>query len=377
MAQRHNTRCTFTIMRIALFNKICVGTEPRIQGYCLFAKVLPGTQAYISIAICLISLMFAGRTNGQNSKILPEWKAHFNKAPVIANCVFERTTFLGKSETNLYQFRYQDNAFLMRQISGMADAASNHTPVLTAYAGRFESNYWAIGAGNVLQLFPNADKMMKERQNGDAALVYSAENMVYAALYYGIHGLDPKTMKWSQDTKFTALSISGEKYIGEVLEISEGRPTLLEWHFEKTPNVHFILNYIYDMALGLPYYPNEIKVSMKQAENKTLGGVYKIMLLEPSDTTLGAEVFAYTNYFDKASTRMPPIVFTNNDIYSQTKDGKLGKILPLSSLTPDNYGTKKRRSTMVRLIFLSFVVLSFAGCCFLWKYQQTNKRNNQ
>jgi hypothetical protein len=70
-----------------------------------------------------VLFLFVSQVNGQVPKIAPEWKAHFKTTPVIENCVFERETppitegqFVSKGETNSYQFRRQENAFLIREI---------------------------------------------------------------------------------------------------------------------------------------------------------------------------------------------------------------------------------------------------------------------
>ena len=297
----------------------------------------------IKCGLCCLILLLASRVHSQNSKVLPEWKDHFRATPVIANCVFERRIkhASASDETNLYQFRYQANAFMMREIRSLDEAASNRTAIVSVYAGRFGSNYWAISPREILTFFPNAERMMKERKNAHAASVYGAESMMYSALYYGINRLDPTTVKWPEETKFTALAISGESLSGEVLETSGGRPTLLEWHFEQRPDTHFILEYGYDLQLGLSYYPSEIRLYRKEGnKERTLGAVHRILVLNTSATPLGEEFFGATNHI---GSRAITVVFTNNDIYTVTPSGKLTKVLRVSELPPDVPATRARR----------------------------------
>jgi hypothetical protein len=338
-----------------------------------------GSNVVRALALVTILVQIDNRVAAQLPKIAPEWKAHYKVTPVIENCVFERKTFSGHNETNLYQFRYQQDAFVMRQIKSLLDVPSNHIATATVYAGRFRSNYWAIGAGGVLELFPNADKLMKERKNPDAALVWSAESMIYSALYYGINGLDPTTVEWSAQTTFTASSISGVRYIGEVMETANGLPTLLEWHFEKYPNIHFLLEYKYDVNLGLPYYPSEIQLFMEDGQKKVLGGAYRILILKTSPTPLREERFDSASYFEKSpSSRISTVLVTNNDIYAVGRGGKLGKVLPLSMVPPDNHRTVEGRSSIVGLFVLGFSALSLVPLFLLWeRNKHQNKRNNQ
>ena len=99
-----------------------------------------------------------------------EWKAHFKAKLVIENCVFERINLSSGNHTNLYQARYQEDAFLMREIGSPADAVLDHITTGSMRAGRWESNYWAIEWGRVLKLFPNADRLIREGQNPEVSL---------------------------------------------------------------------------------------------------------------------------------------------------------------------------------------------------------------
>src|ERR1700733_3332657 len=73
----------------------------------------------------LLLFLFVSPANGQALNISPEWKSHFTSTPIIENCVFEYDD-KRNGETHLYQFRWQSNAFLFRQIGSLAEASSNH-----------------------------------------------------------------------------------------------------------------------------------------------------------------------------------------------------------------------------------------------------------
>jgi len=71
----------------------------------------------LALSVLIVSaILVISKANGQTLQIAPEWEAHFKTTPVIENCVYERKSFLPISETSLFQFRYQENAFIFRQI---------------------------------------------------------------------------------------------------------------------------------------------------------------------------------------------------------------------------------------------------------------------
>jgi len=328
----------------------------------------------IECGLYCIILLLATRGYSQTSNILPEWKDHFKVTPVIANCIFERgiENASGRDEKNLYQFRSQANGFMIREIRSLDEARSEHTAIMNVYAGHFESNYWAIGPGEILRYFPNAERMMKERNNGDAALVYTAETRIYSALYYGINGLDPTTVKWPEETKFTAAAMSGESLSGEVLQASRGRPTVLEWHFERRPETHFILEYAYDRQLDLSYYPSDIRLYRREGtKEKTLSATHKILVLDTSAAPLRQKVFDPTSY---VGSRVVTVVFTNNDIYTAGQRGNLTKVLAVSAQPLDV--PAKGATKMLRLFLVGFLVFSLIGPYLIWR-RYRNKNNKQ
>lgn len=331
------------------------------------------SHTFLALALQLVFSMFVGQVRAEEFPISPEWKAHFTDTPIIEICVFERTLYSGNGETNLYQFRYQTNGFMVRQIRTLDDIYSNQIPRINLYAGHFESNYWAIDAGNVLKLFPNFEGQLGSPQNGDVALLSFAERYMFSALYYGINNLDPKTVQWPEELKFTALSVLGQRCVGQIIESSRGLPTVLRWHMEQSPQLEFLLEYNYNNSVGLSYYPSEIRLFSRVGGNKTLNAVHKVLIMRTSNTPLGVEAFRATNY---AGTRAVTLVFTNNDIYTPMADGKLTKVLPVSALPIER--TSAKTASIVRLVFAGIFAISLITAYLVWRTTTTtNKRNNK
>jgi hypothetical protein len=354
----------------------CKGTDA-IDGQTRTLQIQANLGFIFSLAVYVVLFLFVSQTNGQVSPIVPEWKAHFKATPVVENCVFER---IGNGQTNLFQFRYQENAFLFRQIRNLDDVSSNHIPIMDFYAGRFESNCWAIDSTSdtfgLLRIFPNADNIWKKQpKTGNESGVFWASSTLFSALYYGIMDLDPATVEWSEESKFTAFRMDGRKIVGKVTEASQGRPTVLEWRFEKPPNTQFTLEYKYDVRLDLPYYPSEFRLFMNVNGGKELGVVYKILILKTSTTPLEEDFFDPKRYFVKPPFRVPSRVSTvlssNNETYD-ISGGHPVKVLP-SSMIPANISSLKNgggtitHAKSIRLFFLVFVVLSVIGFLFIWK----------
>ena len=329
----------------------------------------------------IVLLLFSSQVNGQVLKIVPEWKAHFKATPVIANCVFERQTppikddkFLSRGETNLYQFKYQENAFLIRQIRSLNDAFSNQVPVMSVYAGYFGSNCWAIDAGETLKLFPNGKYLMRKMPENDGSLLFAAERMLFSVLFYGMNFLDPASLEWLDESKFTARSILGDEYAGEVTANSKGRPATLQWHTSKMPKTQFILEYKYDVDFDLSYFPSEIRLFMKAGGPATLGAVYKIIVLKTSTTPLEEDVFDSKRYFISSPSSPASKVFTfiDNQAYAVRNNGHLQKVLPMSMLANGSAGGANKHLKSIRILFLGFVALSVLGLYFAWKHTRTN-----
>ena len=338
--------------------------------------------------VCVTFFLICKSTEGRPLEISPEWKAHFKTTPVIENCVFERKVFSGNGQTNLYQFRYQENAFMFRQILSLKDVFSNNIPTMLDYAGRFESNCWAIDwtadTFGRLKLFPNADQIWrKPPKNGDAMLVYADERQLFAALYYGIGDLNPTTVEWSEESKFTAFSVFGQKMLGEITEASHGRPTVLEWHYDDAPDkqFRFILEYSYspsDTNFDLSYYPIEIQLYSKSNGQKKLGAAYKILMLKTNAVPLDKSFFDPNRYFVKPSLSHPRVsilLYSNNETYN-ISDGRPEKVLPPSAIISlENSGIAKH-IILIRIIFFGFLIISTIGLLFLWK-QTKNKQKNK
>lgn len=342
----------------------------------------------ITLVCNLIIFLFVSQVDGQVSEIRPVWKAHFKAVPVIKNCVFQRETppitegkFVSKGETNLYQFRYQENAFIIRQIRSMEDVNSNDVPAMGVCAGCYEKNCWAIDDGETLKLFPDGKYLTRTMPAGDGALLFSAERMLFSTLYFGINFLDPATVEWPGKSNFNALSIFGDKYVGQVVKTSQGNPTIMQFHSEKMPDRQFILEYKYDAQSGLDlnYFPTEIRLFLKVGGEKSLGAVYKILILKTSATPLEEDYFDYKRYFTQSTSpgTTKVFIFTNNQTFAVMPDGNLQNVLP-SSMMPhiENSNAVPAHAKSTWFIISGIFVVSAAGFFFILKHKKQNIRTN-
>lgn len=323
---------------------------------------MPKSYIFIVLALQLVSVMLVDQVRAAAFKIAPEWKAHFKNTPIIENCVFERKIFSDRGETNLYQFRYQENAYLIRQIRSLDDVSSNYIPGMAFSAGHVGSNFWVIESGGVLKQFPNLEQPIRNPQNGDVALLFFAERYIFSTLYYGINNLDPQTLEWPEDLKFTALSIQGQKCYGEIIETSGGLPTVLKWHTDQAQRIQFILEYQYDTNLSLPYYPREMRLFKNIGGTKSLSSVLKLLMLKTSELPLGEDVYDSRHYVAPSHNGNPTtIVFTNNGIYALTKESHLERVLTngIPGFESDNKRTRPVQFAIIVLFAFSLVGLFF------------------
>jgi len=331
-----------------------------------------GHSTAISIALVLNIFLSVYQVNGQDLIISPEWKNHFTNTPVIQDCVFERVLLSEEFHTNLYQFKSQKNAFMLREIGNTNDADVDIIRVRLNYAGRFENNCWAIdwapdGFGT-LKLYPNTTNIWSIMPgNGDFFLAYVAERFFFSALYYGIPNLNPATVTWTEESKFTAKTVDGQEISGEVTEAVNGLPTVLVFRHPdaKDQTFRFILEYKYDSGLDLAYYPTEFRLFVKSGnKKKTLVDIYKILGLKTASKPLDESYFDPNRYFDKTSApknRASILVYSNNSEY----DVSGGLPQEVIGSSPAETLTHLRRVTahpqLIRFAIFGFFVVSAIG----------------
>jgi hypothetical protein len=258
---------------------------------------------------------------------------------------------------------------MFRELRNLNDASSNHIPTISFYASRYESNCWSIqwtsDNRGKLMLFPNADNIWrKDPHDGNEIAVYAGASMLSALLFFGIGTLDPATIEWPEEAKFTAQDWGGNKMVGEVTEVSHGRPTVLKWHFAAAPEKKwsYIVEYEYDADLGLSYFPSEIRIFIGDKELIT---TYKFLILKTSVTPLAKEFFDPMRYFGGSSSSI--ITFSNNASYYMS-NGHLEKVRPLGGNPLAKASAIKAHHTQLTKCFIwGIVMLSAIGLFFIWK----------
>ena len=312
------------------------------------------------VGVHLVVSFFPNSSQGAVGKISEEWKDHFKNTPVIENCVFEE---LQDNRKNLYHVRYQKDAFVIREIGSQEDASLDRIQGRNIYAGHFGSNYWAIEGGRVLKLFPDANKMIQEFQNPEVALIEAPRRKLLGALYFGFHLLDPTSIEWLDDSKFTGSSFRGEKFRGDILEVVGGLPTLFKWYSEADSELQFVTQCNYAKNHDMSYYPTNISIKAEM-KGKTIPVIaYRILSLRTSRESMSETYFDPLRYFSRTSDSQT-LVLSNGVYYGEMKDGSYMKV---HTATPQDvlYGG---RGSSKKVIILGFGVLSAIGLLFIWKH---------
>lgn len=324
-----------------------------------------------ALILQLATLFLALRVTGQSIQVLPEWKAHFSAPIIVENCIFVRTVINSSSgtESNLYQCKYQSNGYMIREITSLDQANSNIIPKTGFYAGRFLSNYWAIDNGPVLKLFPNADAMMAARNNGDAALVFTAQTVIMSALFYGINLIDPASVRWLDEESFEGRSVDGRRFSGRILKVDGNRPTRLEWFFKDRQQTHYFLEYSYGRALGIAYYPSEFRLyrHIVGETASTLIATHNILMLNQATVAMTEATLSGSNYFTPSQSLVSTFTVTSNGTYFASADGKLEKVLPLTASSVRLETLEGPHSLKVRIAFAVFFLMSIVALLFAWK----------
>lgn len=342
-------------------------------------KIKAGSIRGALFVLILGAVLQEGILKSEVTFVRTDWKAHFSAKFVVKDCVFEEIIF-SSGKTNFYHARYQDNAFLLREIQSPEDAALDHISGGGSYAAHFGSNYWAIEAGRALKLFPNADNTIKEFRIPEVMLIDTPRRKLVGALFYGFHLFDPRSVEWLSESTFKASSFSfmNLTFHGEIREAPGGLPTVIEWHADpkkgsQPTDLQFTTECNYLRKLDdLPHYPSEITVSGNLAGKSVLVAKYSILSLQTSQQALTADSFDSKHYF-WASTPWEPqiIMFTNDQAFFSNSSGGWQKIIagPLPDLVPGGVQHTKLRNVIV----LGFVVLLVIPALFAWRHAKKQR----
>jgi hypothetical protein len=246
------------------------------------------------------------------------------------------------------------------------------------YAGRLGSNYWAIEGGQVLKLFPNADKMITDMSNPEASLIDGPRSTLISALYYGFPSLNPATIEWLDDATFAASHIRGARLRGKILDTAGGMPTAIEWHWESAPNVKFLTEFKYLRKLDLPYYPSEISLRQEFNGRTAPVAIFRLLSLKTAQAPLPATWFDSARYYwatNFSPTNSSPariLKVEGNDLYFTNGNGAYAKVL---RQTPDDGTSSERVDPRVRSLFaLGFAAFSAVGLYLTWKLAKQQKQ---
>lgn len=339
--------------------------SPEFKWFNHRPMAFPGWNRGTAASLGLVTILHSTVLNAAAVVVAPEWKAHFRAQLSIENCVFEETSF-SWGKTNLYHVRYQEAAFLVREISRPEEAAMDYVTGGSTYAARLGSNYWAIERGRSLKLFPNADETIRKFQNPEVSLIEAPRRKLIGALFFGFHLIDPGSVEWLSDIAFRASSFRNDKFLAEIREAEGGLPVLIEWHAEADPEFSFATECKYRKSLGLPYYPSEIVVRAKAKGKLIPVSHYRILSMEISKTPLPAALFDAATYFRPPASVHPQVAMVTNDmLFAKTADGRWERVV--SGTLPDVFPEGERNPVLRRAIMLSAMALSVLPLLLVWR----------
>lgn len=324
----------------------------------------------VLVFFVIIASLRAGLVSAALTYVAPEWKAHFRAKLVVESCVFQETSFSWQ-KTRMYHARYEEHAFLFREISRPEDAGLDHITGGDLYAGRFGKNYWAIEGGRVLKLFPDAENMIREYRNPEVSLIEAPRRKLIGALFYGFYVVDPSSVDWFDDFAFKASSFRDDKFRGEVREATGGLPTVIEWRAEADPELRFTTEYKYLRKFDLAYYPSEILVQANVKGKSIPVTEYRILSLTTSHAPLAESWFDSGRYFSAPTSSVPQVLMlTNDQLYVKNAVGNWQKVI--AGPLPDLSG-KVRNHKHSRAIIIGFVVLSVIPLFFAWRHAKRKR----
>lgn len=332
-------------------------------------------QTLSSASFFAVTVLFATMPANCTATTQPpqNYREHFAGGLAIDKCIFEHVTYSFGAQTNLYEARYQSNAFVVRKIESAGWGVTNQITTAGMCAGGNRGNYWAIEGGRVLKLFPNADSSLRKMDNPETSLIEAPRRILIGGLFYGLHLIDPTSVSWASDTEFVGSSFTGHRYRGEIKDMAEGKPVVIRWYAEEDPSIGFTTECKYARPLALSHYPSDIFVSAKVNGIMHPVSSYKILAMETSVSPIDSNSFEPGQFLPSDGPSVT-LVITNDHLYTRLSDGRLERVLsapPSSQL----YGGQPFSASSRWMVMLFIVVSSAFWAFILWwsTKQKTNK----
>ena len=292
--------------------------------------------------------------------------------PYVHNCVFRRVLYSRGGTTNLFQFRYQDGLYIIRQIASLDDVNSTNSVGYTL-CGRSEEGYWSMEFGRLL-LLPNQKDKDKSPSNKELQDLHNfvAERYLRPFLDLGINDLQPGTLRWKNNTTADGMSIRGTPIELGIEFGSSGQLSKLNYSvfgYGKDGPIELINTYDQTSEVFLaPGIPGSYSGRSKGSPDNQPGYTVQVLVWETNTAKLDLSYFKPGRYARLPSQREigTTIIFSNGIAFYNSAPGKFLRV----------GGTPPRKSMLAgsRWLFALLALAIAASTIFLgWHLRKSTK----
>lgn len=239
----------------------------------------------------------------------------FRNPPVVSNLVYEEIRLQGDGQPEsrrFFQGRWQSDGYVVRALSSLDQVAVTNIPPFGESTGSAGGDVWYYGSGTRVTVpgYPSPDFSLPGQ--GPAYVAASSLNNV---LNWGINDLQPDTIKWETNGRFSGTTRRGGSVSGEILQARQALPTKLQVRYDGDVEPTLV-DLEYNRSSTATMFPARIDYSRRGKSDqpqKMLG--YVIHEYQTNGTPLPAMAFKLEAFHTVAHGIVSEITYSNGAPY--------------------------------------------------------------
>lgn len=316
---------------------------------------LPQTRplaiARFTVAFLIWSCLKTSADNVEDSPI-ERFKALLSSPPVIQQLVYSKVLpdagrvavrldigLMGATNQELYELRWQTNAFFHRQLFSLDHALDNE--IRGECFSLWNSHFYFLDARTKPCLYVLE---RNEAARGIYPDAYHAAHirMTHAAevLNLGLSHLTPGTLRWERD-RFSLTTMGDKKPLfirGAISGLTNGIPSELRVQYSNDVGIaNYRIAYSYD-AYRAPWFPSQIDTYFLQSGKEILYSRYRILKAITAKDPMPENQFVPARWLTRDFQAL--LYLTNNSTYAQLPSGQFVEVptaIPTFHLTSKDY----------------------------------------
>ncbi len=267
---------------------------------------------------------------------------------------------------NLYEFRWQTNAFLVRELSDIRDLTVPSPTDGALFGGHYGDDYWSIQAKTLNLSYGSSPATPTAGKSDDVRrLVEYGKTIFMEVMSFGTFFAKSGSLEWSNNF-FRAKYNDGRAIAGNVTFNADGQPDKLTYQIKGDDMLKFLVKYHFSTNPATSsMFPNKVELAVstgeKDIQNKTYQ-VYDILVLKTNPNPMPARHFMHSAFSQFAT-----------DVWHHTNGGiyrfDMGVIRSATDRGTDPLRPKQR----IYYVF-AFLIMGAAFLIFMLRIGIRNKQ---